>query len=249
MKKTALVTGASRGIGRAISLKLLANGYHLIGVSRHIDQHDEGLCEAAEKARVTFTALCADVAQRTDHDKIFDTVNDTFGCLNVFVQNSGVAPLVRTDILAMTEESYDRVMAINLKGPVFLTQKLFPLFGAADLARLIYITSISAHMASINRGEYCLSKAGLSMFAQLMATRTSGTGVKVFEIKPGIIETDMTKPVMEKYQAMIADGLIPEGRMGQSEDIAKVVISLVKGDFDYAHGSVLEISGGMQIQT
>ncbi len=140
-------------------------------------------------------------------------------------------------------------MQINLSGPIFMTQKLFPLMEKSDSGSIVLVSSISAEVASVNRAEYCISKAGLSMFAKILADRLAKTNINVFEVRPGIIETDMTKPVLEKYKKLIDDGLVPIGRIGQPDDVAKAIRALVSGDFDYTNGLCVEISGGMQIRS
>ncbi|MCK5821300.1 MAG: 3-ketoacyl-ACP reductase [Bacteroidales bacterium] len=247
--QTALVTGASRGIGKAICIELLQSGYSVIGLSRNIQSTDSLLNEIAKVNQVSYLAIQADVSDIQAYQRVYDFVQKEFGTLNLLVHNAGVAPLERTDVLEMSLESYSRVMQINLLGPIFLTQKLFPLMEQVESGSIVYVTSISAEVASINRGEYCISKAGLSMFAKLMAERLAKTKINVFEIRPGVIETDMTKPVLDKYNKMIDEGLVPIGRIGQPEDIARALKALVSGDFSYTNGMCVEISGGMQIRT
>jgi len=249
LPKTALVTGASRGIGKAICKELLQAGYSVVGLSRNIQTSDAGLNKIAKDNQVYYSGIQADVSKSKDYDKVFDLIQKEFGVLNLLVHNAGVAPLERKDVLEMSMESYNRVMQINLSGPIFLTQKLFPLMEQAQSGSIVYVTSISADVASVNRAEYCISKAGLSMFAKVMAERLAKTNINVYEIRPGIIETDMTKPVLEKYNKLINEGLVPKGRIGQTVDIARALRALVSGDFDYANGLCVEISGGMQIRT
>ncbi|MBT3242520.1 MAG: 3-ketoacyl-ACP reductase [Bacteroidetes bacterium] len=248
-RKTALVTGASRGIGRSIAKELLSAGYSVIGVSRNIDQDDKVMNDLARINDVSYSCLRADIGDQDDQIKIRDFVDNECDWLNVVIHNAGVAPKVRNDVLEMTRESYTRVMNINLAGPVFLTQLLYPSMVKADTGSIIFITSVSAITSSINRAEYCMSKAALSMFSQVMADRLADSSIRVFEVRPGVIETDMTKPVMEKYSKLISEGLIPQARIGQPEDIAGAVRSLLSGDFNYANGMVVEISGGMQIRS
>ncbi len=247
--KTALVTGASQGIGKAICLELLKAGYSVIGLSRNIEKSVPELSQFAAKAQVHYSGIQADMADMKSYQRVFEYVKKTFGSLNLLVHNAGVAPEERRDVLEMTLESYNRVMQINLTGPVFLTQKLFPLFAEGDKGSIVIVSSISAEVASTNRAEYCISKAGLSMFSKILAVRFEKTNIGVFEIRPGIIETEMTKPNLEKYTNLINNGLVPQGRIGQPEDVAKALRALVSGDFDYSNGFCLEISGGMQIRT
>ena len=249
LPKTALVTGASRGIGKAICKELLQKGYSVIGLSRSIKATDTELNGIAKEKKVYYSGISADVSNIDDYEKIFDFVKREFGELNLMVHNAGVAPLERKDVLEMTLESYNRVMQINLFGPIFLTQKLFPLMEQVQSGSIVFVSSISAELASTNRAEYCISKAGLSMFAKVMAARLAKSDINVFEVRPGIIETDMTKPVLNKYNRLINEGLVPKGRIGQPEDVARALRALVSGDFDYANGICVEISGGMQIRS
>ncbi|MCD6347969.1 MAG: 3-ketoacyl-ACP reductase [Bacteroidales bacterium] len=248
-RKYALVTGSSRGIGRSTAIELMSAGYCVIGISRNIDLNDKELIDLAGKHDVSYDCLRADVSIHDDQLRISDFVKEKSDYLNVLVHNAGVAPLERKDVLEMSRESFDRVMGINLGAPVFLTQLLYPLLSKASSAQLIFVSSISAVTASVNRAEYCMSKAALSMFSQVMADRLAQSSIRVYEVRPGIIETDMTKPVLDDYKTQIANGLVPQNRMGQPKDIAAVIRSLVSGDFDYANGLVLEVSGGMQVRS
>lgn len=247
--KTALVTGASRGIGKAICKELLQAGYTVIGLSRNISLRDAVLDDIAKENYVQYSGVKADVSNADDYNKVYDIVKEKFGILNLLVHNAGVAPLERKDVMEMSVESYNRLMQINLSGPIFMTQKLFPLMENTDSGSIVLVSSISAEVASVNRAEYCISKAGLSMFAKILADRLAKTNINVFEVRPGIIETDMTKPVLGKYNKMIDDGLVPRGRIGQPDDVAKSIRALVSGDFDYTNGLCVEISGGMQIRS
>ena len=239
MKKTAIVTGASRGIGRAVSLKLAANGFIVIAAARA----DE------EKAADYISELKA-ISSDTARKNLVDTAFRLFGRLDLLVNNAGVAPLVRRDILEMDEESMDRLLDINLKGTFFLTQ-----YAANKMIEnkcgdmIINVTSMSAYTASINRGEYCISKAGLAMVTDLFAVRLAEYGINVYEIRPGIIRTDMTAGVAKKYEDLIAGGLLPISRMGEPEDIAKAVLALASGALPYSTGEILNIDGGFHIRT
>ena len=241
--KTALITGASRGIGRAISVELAKNGYQVIGVSRNIEP----------AAPFALTIKC-DVADVGGHQLIVNQVIEEFGRIDVLVNNAGVAPIERLDILETSVESYDRLMDINLRGPFFLSQKVASqmIKGQVDLKdylpKIIFITSVSALASSPERAEYCVSKAGLSMACQVFADRLVSHNIPVFEIRPGIILTDMTRAVKEKYDKRISDGLVPQGRWGKPEDIARGVLTLVDGGIPYSTGTIIEISGGMNIR-
>ena len=175
-------------------------------------------------------------------------MKEKFGKLDLLVNNAGVAPRERKDILEITPEDFSQVVDINLKGTFFVTQRLAPLLIENKGGRIVNISSMSSYTASLNRGEYCISKAGISMTTKLFAARLAEYGVSVIEIRPGIIETDMTAKVKEKYESMIADGLTPIKRMGQPEDIAKCVLSIAKGDFDFCTGTVIDCDGGFNVR-
>lgn len=248
MSRTALITGASRGIGAEMCKSFLEEGFNIIGVSRSMEFSNEMLALAANKG-LTLQSIKEDISNSDGHQRIYDQVKAQFGKIDILINNAGVAPEKRTDILEMSMDSYERVMNINLFGPVFLTQKLYPLLKHTTTSSIIFITSISAEVASVNRAEYCISKAALSMFSKLMAVRLASESVGVYEIRPGVIETDMIKSVKGKYDALVEKGFFPMGRLGQPKDIAKAALSLAKGDFAYAQGAVIEISGGMQIRS
>jgi NAD(P)-dependent dehydrogenase (short-subunit alcohol dehydrogenase family) len=205
----------------------------------------------AEGSVVTYVA--SDIARADDRARLVDDVRARHGALNAVVNNAGRAPRVRADLLDATEESFEELMRTNLQGPYFLTQAL-----ARDMidrrqtspgfpAAIVFVTSVSAEMASINRGEYCVSKAGLAMAAQLFALRLAPDGVPVYEVRPGIIATDMTARVKDVYDRRIADGLVPEGRWGTPEDVGRMVAALLRGDAPYATGSVVHVDGGLAL--
>ncbi len=243
MQKTALITGASRGIGQAIAQALHQKGYLIAGVSRNIVPEPW-----------LDLAIRADVADLTSHDNILSETISRFGRIDLLINNAGVAPEKRIDLLAMEPDSYDRVMNVNLRGPFFLTQAVANhMLSHKSRTKdsdpmIIFITSISAALSSPERAEYCISKAGLSMAAQVFADRLAPEGVLVYEIRPGIILTDMTAAVKEKYDDKIANGLIPMNRWGTPGDVARVVLSLTEGSLPYSTGNVLEVSGGMNIR-
>jgi|WetSurMetagenome_2_1015567.scaffolds.fasta_scaffold158882_2 3-oxoacyl-[acyl-carrier protein] reductase len=260
--RVALVTGAGRGIGRGISLALAREGFAVAGCDVVFEPGNaaEGLFEvkaAVEAAGGTFLPLRADIAALDEHDGLLDAVLGAYGRLDLLVNNAGIAPAVRRDVLETTSESYDRLMAVNLRGPFFLTQKAARRMlarkaaGAAAEAgpgpAIVFITSISARVSSTARAEYCVSKAGLSMAARVFADRLAAEGINVYEIRPGIIQTSMTAGVREKYDGLIADGLVPQMRWGFPEDVGRAVAALARGDFGYSTGLVLEVSGGMDI--
>ncbi|MBI4560235.1 MAG: 3-ketoacyl-ACP reductase [Candidatus Hydrogenedentes bacterium] len=258
-KAIALVTGASRGIGRGIALCLAEHGYDIAAVATSADPNnpEKGLYEV--KARVEERGqrclpIAGDISQRADHAKIIQAALDEYGSVDVLVNNAGVAPKQRLDILETTEESYDRVLGINLRGPFFLTQAVANQMikqaqaGVRFRPVIVFITSISADTASPNRAEYCISKAGLSMVAQNFAVRLAPHGINVYEIRPGIIATDMTAAVKEKYDKLIAEGLLLQNRWGTPEDVGKAVAALAKGYLDYATGAVIEVGGGFGVK-
>ncbi|MCW9708237.1 3-ketoacyl-ACP reductase [Fodinibius salsisoli] len=254
MKLTALVTGGSRGIGFAIATKLCQNGYD---VAINGVRSEDRVQDALEELRATGSEAIycqGDVSSADDRTAIIDKVRSEFGQLNVLVNNAGVAPKERKDPLQATEESYDRVMDINLKGPYFLTQLAARWMveqkeeKANFDATIVTIGSISATIVSPNRGEYCISKAGLAMHNKVWAVRLAEYDIPVYEVRPGIIATDMTSGVTEKYDKLIADGLTVQRRWGQPEDVGKAVLSLADGDFPYSSGEVMMVDGGLSVQ-
>jgi 3-oxoacyl-[acyl-carrier protein] reductase len=250
----ALVTGGSRGIGRAICLQLAADGYDIALVYRSnaaaADQTAESLRQTGRRAE----AIPADVGLAEDRTRLVETVRSRFGRCDLLVNNAGAAPKQRKDILETTEESYDNVMAVNLKGPFFLTQQVagWMIEQLRDdpqrRCRIVNVGSISAFTSSPNRPEYCLSKAGIRMMTLLFADRLAEYGIGVFEVQPGIIATDMTAGVKEKYDALIAGGLTPIRRWGRPEDVARAVSAVARGDFDFATGQAFHIDGGFHLR-
>ena len=250
----ALVTGGSRGIGRAICLKLGALGYAVaVNYASRRDAADEvvGQISAAGGRAI---AVRANVAQSADRDALLAGTLDAFGRLDVLVNNAGIASPGRKDLLEATEAGWDEVFAINLKGPFFLTQlaarKMIEFVRAGSIpdGKIINITSVSAYTASVNRGDYCMSKAALSMMTWLFAERLASKGISVFEISPGVIETDMTGPVHDKYDKLIAEGMTPIGRWGQPDDVARAVEAIVKGYFPFSTGERLNVDGGFHMR-
>lgn len=256
----ALVTGASRGIGRGIALALARSGYSVainFAVNREAAEECQRLCraEAPAGSAASFEIFQGDIAIARHRRQLLDAVVARFGWVDLLVNNAGVAPTERKDLLEATEESFDRLIAINLRGPYFLTQAVanFWLGGLKDHSdgprpKVITISSISAYTASINRGDYCISKAGLAMMTQLFAARLAGEGIRVYEIRPGIVATDMTGPVKEKYDRMIADGLTPIARWGTPEDVGRAVVAIAQDHFPFSTGEVLNVDGGFHIR-
>jgi len=259
-RPVALVTGGSRGIGRAIAVGLAELGFDLAIAYYDVKdgQPDDSAATEAkgliESAGGACELISADIASADDRGRLLDQIKTVFGRCDLLVNNAGVAPNQRLDILEATEESFDRVMNINLRGPYFLTQAVANWMieqsrdDAARQCRIVNISSISAYTASPARGEYCLSKAGVSMMTLLFAARLADEGIGVFEIRPGIIATDMTSTVKDKYDALIADGLTPIRRWGQPEDVAAAVAAVAEGRLDFATGQVLNVDGGFHIR-
>ncbi|HBO45456.1 MAG TPA: 3-ketoacyl-ACP reductase [Planctomycetaceae bacterium] len=253
-RPVAIVTGASRGIGRAIASGLAATGMNLV-VADCVEESAASEVKALiEAAGTGLLYVQTDIARADDRRRLVETVRDRWGRCDLLVNNAGVAPLVRLDLLEATEESFDRVLSINLKGPYFLTQAIANWMieqreRHADRAcRIVNIGSISAFTSSPGRGEYCVSKAGVAMMTALYADRLAEFGIGVFEIRPGIIATDMTAAVKDKYDRMIADGLTPIRRWGVPEDVAKAVAAIAKGHLDFSTGEVINVDGGFHLR-
>jgi NAD(P)-dependent dehydrogenase (short-subunit alcohol dehydrogenase family) len=254
MLPVALVTGGSRGIGRAICLELGKLGHAVVVnyVSRR-DAAEEVASEiAASGGRVSIAQ--GNIAAAADRESLIAATLAEFGRLDVLVNNAGIASPGRKDLLEATEAGWDEVFATNLKGPFFLTQlaarRMIELVRAATqpAGTIINISSVSAYTASTNRGDYCMAKAGLSMMTRLFANRLAGEGIAVFEIAPGVIETDMTGPVREKYDKLIAEGLSPIQRWGQAEDVARAVAAIVQGYFPFSTGDRFNVDGGFHMR-
>jgi NAD(P)-dependent dehydrogenase (short-subunit alcohol dehydrogenase family) len=255
----ALVTGAARGIGRAIAIALAREGYDIVGNDLGYDPDDRarGLAETqvrCEDAGAAFLAAPADIADLATHESLIDSILDRFGRLDLLVNNAGVGPRERLDYLESTPESFDHVIGVNLRGAFFLTQRVARQLvkqvdeGRAIRPAIVFITSISADTSSPPRAEYCVSKAGLSQLARICAHRLAPHGINVYEVRPGLIATDMTAPVKDKYDALIAEGAVPQSRWGQPEDVGRAVAALARGDFSYSTGVTFEVSGGMNIK-
>ena len=257
-----LVTGASRGLGRGVALALAKEGYDL-GI------HYASNRAAAEEIGATLcrgVALCLPtrnfsrcphnwLPRRLNAQAMIDAMLGEFGRLDGLVNNAGIAPKVRADITEADEENFDEVIAVNLRGPYFLSQlaaKWWLAHPGQSLLpggyKLVFVTSISVHTASVNRGEYCIAKAGLAMAAQLWSVRLAGDGVQVYEVRPGIMKTDMTAGVTDKYDKLIADGLVPQKRWGTPEDVGLSVAALCRGDFPFSTGTVIDVDGGFQLR-
>lgn len=252
MSKVALVTGGNRGIGRGITEALLRAGWRVsIMATREAPQ--DVLTELREVGEVRYTR--GSVADLDDHARYVGETLAEWGRIDALVNNAGVAPSERNDILQATPESFDRVMDINLRGPYFLTQRVANVLvgqareGAGVRGTIVNVSSISAEVVSTNRGEYCLSKAGVGMATRLWAVRLAPEDVVVYEVRPGIIATDMTSGVTEKYDAYFASGAVPMPRWGVPADVGGAVVQLVAGAMPYSTGDVITVGGGMQIPT
>ena len=255
-RRAALVTGAGRGIGRGIALALAEVGYDIgVNYAGNAAAADEACALIAERGRKA-VALQADIGSAEDRERLVAEFEQLLGPISLLVNNAGRAPKVRADILEAGEESYDEVMETNLKGPYFLTQAVanrmigWKAGGAIEAPRIVFVTSISAFTASPSRGEYCLSKAGLSMAVKLFAARLAGEGIGVYEVQPGIIRTDMTAAVQGKYDKLIGeDGLLPIARWGTPEDVGAAVAAVAEGRFAYSTGLTIEVDGGFHLRT
>jgi NAD(P)-dependent dehydrogenase (short-subunit alcohol dehydrogenase family) len=251
-RPVAIVTGASRGIGRSVALELASLGYDLV-VNRMQEQQPDVLQEASGLgAHCEFAP--GNIAETRVREWIVEVTREKFGRCDLLVNNAGAAPMKRLDILEATEESFDRLLGINLKGPYFLTQLVANWMieqrkqDPGRPLRIVNIGSISAYTSSPSRGEYCISKAGIAMMTKLYADRLAEYEIGVFEISPGIIETDMTSAVKEKYDRLIAEGLTPIRRWGKPGDVAKAVGAIAEGRLDFSTGSVINVDGGFHLK-
>jgi NAD(P)-dependent dehydrogenase (short-subunit alcohol dehydrogenase family) len=236
----ALVTGGSRGIGRAIVEELAKT--HQVTATYNANR---GAAEAVAAVTGATFVPC----QLNDLGSVQTLVGSLAEPVDLLVNNAGMAPRERKDMLEATPESFDELMATNLRGPYFLTQAIAKEMVSRGRGRIIFISSISAFTASVNRGDYCMSKAALSMAAKLFASRLAADNIPVFEIQPGIIRTDMIAAVASTYEKRIADGLLPQGRMGEPTDIANVVRAIADGKLDYCTGQILQVDGGFHLRT
>ena len=255
MGRVALVTGGARGIGLGISEALAREGYALAVCGTRSAEAAAPQLEAVRRHGGEILYVQADVSQTADRSRLLDAVRGGFGALDVLVNNAGVAPRVRADLLEASEESFGRVMRINLQGPYFLTQAAARWMveqrraDAAFAGCIVNIGSVSAEVASVSRGEYCVAKAGVAMMTRLFASRLGRDGLSVYEVRPGIIRSDMTGPVQAKYDALIADSdLLIQKRWGEPEDVGRAVAVLARGEFPYSTGQVVYVDGGLSVQ-
>jgi 3-oxoacyl-[acyl-carrier protein] reductase len=251
--RTALVTGGTRGIGLGIARALARDGWNLVLCGTRAEPDVAPVLDELRQSGATVGYQAADLSSLSDRTRLAAALRSTYGALHALVNNAGRAPRRRADLLDAQEDSFEELIRTNLQGPYFLTQAVAreqvarreadPSFTAA----IVFITSVSAEMVSVNRGEYCVSKAGLSMAARLFAVRLASHGIPVYEVRPGIIETDMTAGVKAVYDQRIAGGLVPENRWGTAEDVGRVVAALLRGDAPYATGSVINVDGGLSM--
>ena len=259
----ALITGGGRGLGRGIALALSKSGFSVAICFRSDEtaaRQTIELCrKAAENPQTTsvscqlFTAHQADISSATDRDNLLTEVTSEVGEIDALINNAGIAPRRRDDLLDATEESFNEVLGVNLAGPHFLTQAMARRWIAKraqsqQRRTVVFITSISSEYASSLRGEYCISKAGLTMSRELWAARLAEIDIAVFEVRPGIMQTDMTKEVAARYDGLIADGLVPQRRWGTPEDVGSAVSSLLSGSFSFSQGTVIDVDGGFRLK-
>ncbi|GAA3270746.1 MULTISPECIES: 3-ketoacyl-ACP reductase [Dactylosporangium] len=246
----AIVTGASRGIGRGIALALAGAGWDVVVNYASNAAAAEEVAADVEKAGAKAAVVRADVADSQDRHRLVEEAYRAFGDIGLLVNNAGVAPSVRADILEAGEESFDRLVSINLKGPYFLTQLVANrMISAGTAGRIVTISSMSAYTASTNRGDYCITKSGLSMLTKLYAARLAEHGINVYEVRPGIIATDMTGGVKEKYDRLILDeGVTPIRRWGTPEDVGKAVVAIAGDLLPFSTGQVIDVDGGFHLK-
>lgn len=253
MKKTAIVTGSSRGIGLAIARQLGLDGFQIVMVATGPQERNQAALDGLTALGIPCAYVQADVGVQADRLRIVSEAVRAFGRIDALVNNAGVAPKERADLLEMTEESFDRVVGINTKGCMFLTQAVAkqmiaqePLNGRKGI--IVNVSSCSAVVSSVSRGEYCVSKAGVSMLTALFADRLAGEGILVNEVRPGVIDTDMTSAVKDKYDKLIAANAFPIARWGRPEDVAGAVSALCSDKFSYTTGNYIDVDGGFHIQ-
>lgn len=252
MKKTAIITGSSRGIGFAIARRLGLDGNRIVMVATGAQEKNQTALDELEALDIECMYVQANIGSHEDRLRIVRETVEKFERIDILVNNAGVAPLVRADLLDMTEESFDRVISVNTKGTMFLTQAVAkqmisqePVDGRRGI--IVNVSSCSAAVSSVSRGEYCISKAGVSMLTTLYADRLAAEGILVHEVRPGVIATDMTSTVTEKYDQLIQDGVFPIARWGKPEDVANVVSAFCSDKFQYTTGNYIDVDGGFHI--
>lgn len=253
MKKTAIVTGGSRGIGYAISKQLGLDGYQIVIMAvSPVEKCSERLTEL-KNLGISYLYVQGDISKTDDRQRCVEQAVSSFGGIDVLVNNAGVAPTERADLLEMSEESFDRVIGINTKGCMFMSQLVAKQMLKQEIkgrkrGTIVNISSCSAVVSSVSRGEYCVSKAGVSMLTQLYADRLAKESIYVYEVRPGVIFTDMTTAVKEKYDKLLEDGVFPIKRWGQPEDIGAAVSAFCSDKFLYTTGNYIDVDGGFHIQ-
>jgi len=250
MRRVAIVTGGARGIGLGIARALAGDAWDLAIAGLRSPAEVHGVIAELESHGRRVHYVQADVGDPQHRIRLLSEVIDRLGTPSALVNNAGRAPRLRADLLEAGEDSFEEVVRTNLQGPYFLTQQVANAMiadGTASHRGIVFITSVSAEMASTNRGDYCVSKAGLSMTAKLYALRLAPHGIPVYEVRPGIVATDMTAAVKDKYDQRIAEGLVPDARWGTPDDVGRAVAALLRGDVPYATGTVLHIDGGLTI--
>ncbi len=252
-QKTAVVTGASRGIGLAIARKLGQDGFRVVIFATRPKENCMEQLQVLDQEGIDWHYVQGTIDNSQDRERLIAETVEHYGRIDVLVNNAGVAPLVRADLLEMTEESYDRVMGINAKGTLFLTQLAARQMLKQEVigkkrGTIVNVGSCSAEVSSISRGEYCISKSAMSMMTTLFADRLAGEGILVHEVRPGVIKTDMTSAVQEKYDALIRDGVFPIGRWGLPQDVADAVSAFCSDQFLYTTGNYVDIDGGFHIK-
>lgn len=254
MSRVALVTGAGRGIGRGIALALAEKGWSLVVNYRGNRGAADETIAALHALGADALAVQADISVAADRRRLVDETLTHFGAIDLLVNNAGMAPRQRVDLLQTSETSYDEVMDVNLRGPFFLTQLVAnAMIGQVEAARaarpiIVNISSLSAYASSPNRGEYCISKAGMAMMTALFADRLAEYGINVYEIRPGVIATDMTSVVKEKYDKLIGEGLTPIRRWGEPDDVARAVLAIAEGYLPFSTGEVINVDGGFHLR-
>jgi NAD(P)-dependent dehydrogenase (short-subunit alcohol dehydrogenase family) len=252
-RRVALVTGGTRGIGLGVARALAGEGWDLALCGLRPETAVADVIGELGGAGTQVLYCAADVARAEDRARLLEAVNRRYGALDALVNNAGRAPRVRADVLEASEESFEELLRTNLQGPYFLTQQVARLLlerkrqDPGSSGAIVFVTSVSAELASVNRGDYCVSKAGEAMSARLFAARLAEHGIPVYDVRPGIVATDMTANVRESYDQRIAEGLVPERRWGLPEDVGRVVAALLRGDLPYATGTVVHVDGGLAI--
>jgi 3-oxoacyl-[acyl-carrier protein] reductase len=248
-QRVALITGGTRGIGLGIARALARDGWTLALSGLRRRDEVASVVDELTGTGVAAEYWPADIGNPVERAQLLQSVAAKFGTLHALVNNAGRAPRVRADLLDATEDSFIEVLGTNLQGPYFLTQAVARLMveNKSPMSAIVFVTSVSAEMASPNRGEYCVSKAGLSMAAKLFALRLAEHAIPVYEVRPGVVATDMTAGVRDTYDRRIAEGLIPQARWGQPEDVGRAVAALLRGDIQYATGTIINVDGGLSI--